>query len=72
MDTKSQEWIEATQARIREVFDLFDKDKSDSIVQEEVLNVMRGLGVFPTDKAVSILFFFFSIFFLTKLFLIYI
>lgn len=53
MDTKSQEWIEATQARIREVFDLFDKDKSDSIVQEEVLNVMRGLGVFPQDKAVS-------------------
>ena len=27
MDVKSQEWLEATEARIREAFDLFDKDK---------------------------------------------
>lgn len=33
METKSQEWIEQTEIRIREVFDLFDKDKTDSIVQ---------------------------------------
>jgi len=27
MDVKSPEWLEATEARIREAFDLFDKDK---------------------------------------------
>jgi Ca2+-binding EF-hand superfamily protein len=33
METKSQEWIEKTEAKIREAFDLFDKDKSDAIIQ---------------------------------------
>jgi len=36
METKSQEWIEQAESRIREVFELFDKDKTESIVQEEV------------------------------------
>jgi len=36
METKSHEWIEQTEARIREAFDLFDKDKADAIIQEEV------------------------------------
>ena len=48
METKSQEWIEQTEAKIREVFDLFDKDKADAIIQEEVGTVMRALGVYPT------------------------
>ncbi|RYG62461.1 hypothetical protein EON64_17835, partial [archaeon] len=51
METKSQEWIEQTEARIREAFDLFDKDKADAIIQEEVGTVMRALGVFPTERA---------------------
>lgn len=51
MDTKSQEWIEQTEAKIREAFDLFDKDKADAIIQEEVGTVMRSLGVFPTERS---------------------
>eukprot|EP01039_Chlorochromonas_danica_P009021 gene9021-9956_t len=51
METKSQEWIEQTEARIREAFDLFDKDKADAIIQEEVGTVMRSLGVFPTERS---------------------
>ena len=50
METKSQEWIETNQVRIREVFELFDRDKSDSILQEEIGTVMRALGAFPTEK----------------------
>eukprot|EP01041_Mallomonas_annulata_P008916 gene8916-18449_t len=50
METKSQEWIEATEARIREAFDLFDKDKSDVVVQEEIGTIMRALGVYPTER----------------------
>ena len=51
METKSQEWIEQTEARIREAFDLFDKDKADAIIQEEVGTVMRALGAYPTERA---------------------
>ncbi len=50
MDTKSQEWIEQTEAKIREAFDLFDKDKADAIIQEEVGTVMRALGAYPTER----------------------
>jgi len=51
METKSPEWIAETEMKIREAFDLFDKDKSDAIIQEEVGTVMRYLGVYPTEKA---------------------
>jgi calmodulin len=51
MESKSQEWIEQTSAKIREAFDLFDKDKGDAIIQEEVGTVMRALGAFPTERA---------------------
>lgn len=50
IDTPTAEQIESCQARIREVFDLFDKDKSDAIVQEEIGTVMRALGVFPDER----------------------
>lgn len=50
METKSQEWIEQTEAKIREAFDLFDKDKADAIIQEEVGTVMRALGAYPTER----------------------
>lgn len=50
METKSQEWIEQTEQRIREAFDLFDKDKADAIIQEEVGTVMRALGSFPNER----------------------
>mmetsp|Transcript_9602 Transcript_9602/g.8583 ORF Transcript_9602/g.8583 Transcript_9602/m.8583 type:complete len:165 (-) Transcript_9602:28-522(-) len=51
MEGKSQEWIDQTEGKIREMFDLFDKDKTDSIVQEEIGTVMRALGVFPSERA---------------------
>lgn len=50
MTTQSAEWIERTQAQIREAFDLFDNDKADAIIQEEVGTVMRALGAFPTER----------------------
>lgn len=50
MDTKSQEWIDFHQLKIREVFELFDRDKSDSVLQEEVGTIMRALGAFPSEK----------------------
>jgi|Transcript_32273 calmodulin len=50
METKSQEWIESNQTKIREVFELFDRDKSDAILQEEIGTVMRALGAFPSEK----------------------
>mmetsp|Transcript_7697 Transcript_7697/g.7906 ORF Transcript_7697/g.7906 Transcript_7697/m.7906 type:complete len:161 (-) Transcript_7697:142-624(-) len=50
MDTKSHEWIEHAEASIREAFDLFDKDKSDFVPQEEVGTIMRSLGIYPTEK----------------------
>jgi hypothetical protein len=36
METKSAEWIEAAEGRIKDAWDLFDKDKTDKVVQEEV------------------------------------
>ena len=33
MDSKNSEWVEKTEAKIREAFDLFDKDKADAIIQ---------------------------------------
>ena len=51
MDGKSKEWIAEQQVRIREAFDLFDKDKSDAIIQEEVGTVMRYLGIYPSERA---------------------
>eukprot|EP01035_Chromulina_nebulosa_P022462 gene22462-29085_t len=55
MEGKSQEWIDQTESKIREMFDLFDKDKTDSIVQEEIGTVMRALGVFPSERALKML-----------------
>jgi calmodulin len=34
----------------REVFDLFDREKSDSVMNEEVGTIMRALGAFPSEK----------------------
>ena len=51
MDTKSLEWQKTTESKIREAFDLFDKDKTDAVVQEEVGTIMRYLGAYPTERA---------------------
>ena len=50
-DPKSAEWQKQTEAKIREAFDLFDKDKTDAVVQEEVGTMMRYLGAYPTERA---------------------
>ena len=45
MTEKNQEWTEQMEIKIREAFELFDKDKADAIVQEEVGTLMRALGI---------------------------
>ena len=49
-DPKSMEWQNLAQTKIREAFDLFDKDKTDAVVQEEVGTMMRYLGAYPTER----------------------
>ena len=49
-DPKSPEWQQLAQAKIREAFDLFDKEKADAVVQEEVGTMMRYLGAYPTER----------------------
>jgi Ca2+-binding EF-hand superfamily protein len=49
-EMKGVQWIEETQTKIREAFELFDKDKTDSIIQEEVGTVMRALGAYPDER----------------------
>lgn len=51
MLTGSDEWRVHTQQRIRDAFALFDKEKNQSVVLEEVPTMIRFLGVFPTEKA---------------------
>ena len=36
MESKSAEWIEAAEGRIKDAWDMFDKDKTEKVVQEEV------------------------------------
>ena len=43
METKSQEWIEQMEIKIREAFELFDKDKADAIIQ-----VLKNHVIFST------------------------
>ena len=40
-----------TKRRIREAFQLFDKDRKGCVVQEEVATIMRYLGSYPTERA---------------------
>ena len=50
VDTKSPEWEAMSSTKIREVFELFDKDKTEAVVQEEVGTMMRYLGAYPTER----------------------
>ncbi|ETN18145.1 hypothetical protein PPTG_03837 [Phytophthora nicotianae INRA-310] len=40
----------ARKVRIRAAFDMFDKEKKGSVIQEEVSTIMRYLGAYPTEK----------------------
>eukprot|EP00753_Platysulcus_tardus_P006043 PLAT13931.1.p1 GENE.PLAT13931.1~~PLAT13931.1.p1 ORF type:complete len:191 (+),score=57.33 PLAT13931.1:64-573(+) len=37
--------------RIRAAFDLFDRDRNGEVQQEEISNIMRYLGAYPSEKA---------------------
>ena len=50
VDLKPYDWTETMQAKVRDAFDLFDRDKSGSILEEDVGTVMRALGAFPSEK----------------------
>lgn len=43
MESKQEAWIEGNAFRIREMFDLFDKDKSETVVNEEVFQYYQVL-----------------------------
>jgi Ca2+-binding EF-hand superfamily protein len=47
----TEEWTEDTRKKIRDMFEIFDKDKSESVIEEEVSTIMRALGVYPSEKA---------------------
>jgi calmodulin len=51
MEHKSTEWLEETEGKIKEAWDLFDKDKKGHVIQEEIGTIMRHLGVFPNERA---------------------
>ena len=46
MDTNAEAWIEGMSYKIREVFDLFDKDKSETVVNEEVRHYFKHPFIF--------------------------
>ena len=44
MEAKSSEWVEMTQARIKEAFDLFDHEGSGSIIQVILIAKMDSIA----------------------------
>lgn len=50
MEPKSQAWIEEQESLIRDAFDLFDTDKANALMPEDVGNVMRALGAYPSES----------------------
>jgi calmodulin len=54
MESKSEEWVQAHKVKIKEVFDLFDRDKTDAIMQEEIGTVMRALGAYPSERNITV------------------
>ncbi|CAM9935147.1 unnamed protein product [Ectocarpus sp. 4 AP-2014] len=52
---QDEHWMEAQRKRIKEAFALFDKDKKGEklVVQEEISTIMRYLGAYPSEKAMT-------------------
>ena len=50
-EPRDEQWYVDTKRRIREAFQLFDKDRKGCVVQEEVATIMRYLGSYPTERA---------------------
>ena len=49
--SKDENWFTETKKKIREAFQLFDKDRKGCVIQEEVSTIMRYLGAYPTERA---------------------
>eukprot|EP00903_Cladosiphon_okamuranus_P007211 g6999.t1 len=50
---QDEHWMEAQRKRIKEAFALFDKDKKGTVGYEEVSTIMRYLGAYPSEKAMT-------------------
>lgn len=53
-ETRGTEWVDAKKVQIKEVFELFDRDKTDAIMQEEIGTVMRALGAYPSERNLTV------------------
>lgn len=49
--SRDETWYVETKRKIREAFQLFDKDRKGCVIQEEVSTIMRYLGAYPTERA---------------------
>ena len=50
-EPRDETWYLETKKRIREAFQLFDKDRKGCVVQEEVATIMRYLGAYPAGAS---------------------
>ncbi|KAH8065148.1 Ca2-binding protein [Aureococcus anophagefferens] len=50
-EARDENWYVETKKKIREAFQLFDKDRKGCVIQEEVSTIMRYLGAYPTERA---------------------
>ena len=48
---KDDNWFTETKKKIRDAFQLFDKDRKGCVIQEEVSTIMRYLGAYPTERS---------------------
>lgn len=49
-EARDENWYIETKKKIREAFQLFDKDRKGCVIQEEVSTIMRYLGAYPTVR----------------------
>ncbi|KAH8093507.1 Ca2-binding protein [Aureococcus anophagefferens] len=52
-EARDENWYVETKKKIREAFQLFDKDRKGCVIQEEVSTIMRYLGAYPTERAMA-------------------
>jgi Ca2+-binding EF-hand superfamily protein len=48
-----KETFPAERKKIKAAFDLFDRDKKDLVVKEEIGTIMRYLGAYPTEEELA-------------------
>jgi len=52
LSKKTPEWINSKKSAIREGFELFDREGTGSVVQEEVSSLFRYLGIYPSERTI--------------------